>query len=140
MNVLIWVVVIGIGVGIFAIQNAFDNHCEAKFGHRFFTKKILIFNTAIVSLAVYGCEWASEALSTNGDTLDPTVLMLLSMCLAVALVIYHIRRTNFLYGFIASTVQLGFLGCFSFISLPILYTLGILYIAWLATAQRVRVI
>lgn len=79
-----------------------------------------ILITIAVGLALAGQHWYDAALSSNGDSLNGIVLMVLSALICISFIIYNVVKTNITYGVLGSVTQIAIFGTIGFFSLFIL--------------------
>lgn len=106
MLVLKIIGVLLVGLAFLYCVMQFNNHCNNKFGYVFFNKTALIIVTIAVIFFMIGSSWYSSALKDDGDTLNGIVLMIISALICVAVFIFNIKKSNLLYGFFGSAVQI----------------------------------
>ncbi|KZX38231.1 hypothetical protein [Wohlfahrtiimonas chitiniclastica] len=120
MTVLI---VVGVLVGLFilaVVVMAFNEYCDAKFDHAFFTKPMLILLGVAAGLFIWGLSWYETDAATakgytwNGiiftkETLNGLALMGISILIYLSIAIYNFVVTNWIYGFFGTIMQFSIL-------------------------------
>ncbi|CAB3751280.1 hypothetical protein [Paraburkholderia humisilvae] len=115
-------ILIGVAI-IFALYvgaTRFNQHCSARFGHAFFTKRAFYATLTALAFIVAGNLWRDSSIQSHGDTLNGVVLMLIGVTIACVMIVANIRRTNIQYGIGGSVVQLGLFFLLAWIALPLL--------------------
>ncbi|MHC5225871.1 hypothetical protein [Ignatzschineria sp. LJL83] len=123
--------VLAIALLWFAIK-WFNEHCDEKFGHEFFTMPMLVVLGIAGGLCLFGSSWYSSALEENnvgrtlftivlnGDTLNGLILMTLGILIYLVVAICNFRETNWIYGIIGTILQFGMLSIFAYIGFILL--------------------
>lgn len=135
-------ILIGVAL-IFALYmgaTKFNQHCNAKFGHAFFTKGAFFATLAALALIIAGNMWRHSALESHGDALNGIVVMVVGVAIACFMVVANIRRTNMQYGVGGSVVQLGLFFALAWIALPLLIFGLVCQFLALMTAKPVYVV
>lgn len=104
----------------------FNQHCERKFGHAFFTKTAFFITAAVLCLLYAGYLWRQSALQSHGDALNGLVLLGIGVLLAGWMVYINIQRTNAIYGIGGSVAQLGLFSILAAVFLPLVFGLLVL--------------
>jgi hypothetical protein len=135
MLVLKILAVIAAIAGLIAVVTWFNEHCVAKFGHAFFTKKAFGITTAALCLLFLGHMWQVSAIKNHGDVLNGIVLMVIGALVACGMVYVNVRRTNVAYGISGSVAQLGLFGILAAVWLPLMLMGLVLYwlVLWAST-------
>ena len=118
----------------------FNQHCTAKFGHAFFTKKAFYITAAALALLIVGNMWRHSATQSHGDALNGIVVMVVGVLVACWLVYVNIRRTDAVYGIGGSVVQLGLFSVSAWVWLPLMVLALIGQFLLLMTAKPVYVV
>jgi hypothetical protein len=104
----------------------FDQHCAAKFGHAFFTKKTFYITVAALVLFFGGNLWRDSAVQNHGDAVNGIALMVLGTLVTCWLLYVNIKRTDTVCGIGGSVVQLAIFSALAWFWLPLM----LLGLAW----------
>ncbi len=134
LSVAVVIVIFVIGI------RRFNQHCERKFGHAFFTKTAFCITAVVLCLLYAGYLWRQSALQSHGDGLNGLVLMGIGVLLAGWMVYTNVRRTDAVYGIGGSIAQLGLFSIVAAVFLPLAFGLLILQFFLSAGATPVYVV
>ncbi|MCZ4279598.1 hypothetical protein O4H49_02335 [Kiloniella laminariae] len=139
---LVLKIIIGIIIlaGAFFSFLTFNNHCNRKFGYRFFTMTSFVIVGASLILISIGHEWRLDALKENGDILNGIILMIIGVLISMYLVFKNFKETNFVYGLGGSIVQLSIFGVLTYLGIVVLIITIAIFIVGNMGAQRVYVV
>lgn len=118
----------------------FNQHCEAKFGHAFFTKTAFFITGVVLCLLYAGYLWRQWAMQSHGDGLNGLILMGIGVLLACWMIYINIQRTDAIYGIGGSVAQLGLFSILAVVCLPLVFGLLILQFFFSAGATPVYVV
>lgn len=119
----------------------FNEHCDEKFGHRFFTMPTLIALGIAGALFLWGMSWyQSAAADPAGDTLNGIALMIVSICIYLGIAIYNFMNTNIVYGIFGTAIQFSLLSIFAYFGVIILVVYFVGSILLSMGAERVVVV
>ncbi len=141
---MIVISIIGVLVALLALYLAmtfFNEHCDDKFGHRFFTMPILISLGVAGALFLWGNSWyQSAAADPAGDTLNGIALMGVSVCIYLGVAIYNFLNTNIIYGIFGTAIQFSLLSVIAYFGVMVLviYLVGSIMLS--LGAERVVVV
>lgn len=98
----------------------FNEHCDEKFGFRFFTegKLKLIFGSTLALF--FGVQWYKSSVASGGDALNGMVLGSVGVLGVLYCIYLNFRSTNFVYGFFGSIVQVTLFSILAYLSIPVL--------------------
>lgn len=143
--------IVGIGALWFAIT-WFNTHCDAKFGHQFFTKPILITLGIAGALCIFGLNWYMSSAKANpsgytifhvifnGDTLNGMILILLGLIIYIVIAVYNFKETNWVYGTFGTLIQFALLSAFASVGFVILVIYFMITVAGSMAEDRVYVV
>ncbi len=107
-------------VGVFYGMGTFNQHCQAKFNHVFFTKQSFAIS-AVSFLALFGgFSWHRAALKTHGPIDNAIVLLVLGAVGLIYIIWQNVSRTNLAYGIGGTCIQLPLFAAFSYFGILIL--------------------
>lgn len=93
----------------------FNEHCDDKFGHRFFTMPILIALGIAGGLFLWGYSWyQSASAAPDGDVLNGIALMVISIVIYLAIAVYNFKNTNIVYGIFGTAIQFSLLSIIAY--------------------------
>jgi hypothetical protein len=121
--------IVALIASVLAALYFFNEHCDKKFSYRFFTTPSFVASAVALVLLIAGNSWRVDALQSGGDVLNGVVVMGLGVLVALGLIYFNFRRTNFLYGTGGTVLQLlvfsvlAYIGIFVFI---IAFVLGVI--------------
>ena len=132
--------IVALIVGVIAALHFFNEHCNKKFSHRFFTTKSFWTTTSALALLIMGNWWRTNALQSGGDVLNGIVVMGIGVLIALGLIYFNYKRTNFVYGVGGTVLQLLAFSVMAYIGI-VVFAIGLFlsFISGMAT-QNVRVI
>ena len=110
MLVLKILAIIIILFGILLSLYFFNEHCGEKFNYRFFTTRSLLTSALALAFILIGNWWHSNSLESGGDTLNGIAMMSIGAFLALILIYFNFKHTNFAYGFGGTFLQLSAFG------------------------------
>jgi hypothetical protein len=112
---------------LYGLLAAFNEHCQKKFSYRFFNFTSFIICAAAIGLVGLGSAWrTSAAAAPDGDVLNGIVLMALGAALAIGLVVYNFKKTDWIYGTGGTLVQLSIFGVLAYVAFLLLFLWAIL--------------
>ena len=113
---------LGLGL-IFFLGITCNRYTIQNFDHAFFTKVNLIIMGISSVLLFVGFKWYTASVNTeDGDILNGIALMAISAIIYICVIIYNIKKTNFLIGLPLTVIQIaifsaiGFFGIFLFLA------------------------
>ena len=126
--------------GVIVALHFFNEHCNKKFSHRFFTKKSFLATVGALALLITGNLWRTNALQSGGDVLNGIVVMGIGILVALGLIYFNYKRTNFVYGVGGTVLQLLAFSVMAYIGIVVL-AIG-LFLSFMSgmSTQNVRVI
>lgn len=121
-------IVVGIIVALVILAGVimfFNEHCEDKFDHAFFTKPMLIILGIAGGLFIWGVSWYnSSVVNAKGyellgiiftsETLNGIVLVIIALLIYLGVAIYNFVVTNWIYGFFGTLVQFSLLSIIAY--------------------------
>lgn len=118
----------------------FNDHCEWRFGHAFFTKQAF-FRTAIaLALIVVGNRWGGSSAQHHSNLINGLLLIALGIGIITVLAYQNVKQTNLLFGLGGTAIQIPIFWLLAWVSIPILFIVLICQFAVLSTAQPVYII
>lgn len=118
----------------------FNQHCEGKSGHAFFTKTAFFMTAVVLCLIYAGYLWRQSALQSHGDGLNGLVLIGIGVLLAGWMIYINVQRTDAIYGIGGSVAQLGLFTMLAAVFLPLVFGLLILQFFFSASVTPVYVV
>ncbi len=147
--------ILGVVIALFillVIIIGFNEHCQEKFGHRFFTTPMLVVLGVLGGVMMIGHSWYESSLETyssgyelfkiiiNNETSNGLVMMALSLFAYIGIAIYNFIKTNWIYGFFGTIIQFGLLSLIAYVGAVILIIGGILAFFGSTFSQSVYVV
>lgn len=118
----------------------FNERCQSKFGHMFFSKKAFFVTVAAVALFVAGNAWRVSAIKAHSDTLNAIMLMVVAGLVACGLVFLNVKQTDLFYGLVGSVLQLGAFSALALFSWPFLIVAVVLQLIVILSARPVYIV
>lgn len=137
LSLLAWAAII---IGYVVLTTWINNFCRRKFGRAFLTLPVFIWVSVCTAFFAGGGYWYQHATLNDGDTLNGLLLMGVGLVIVLGLYWYNIRTTNFLVGFIATTLVVGVFSTIAVVAAPLLIFLAIGCIALLFDTKPVWII
>lgn len=147
--------ILGVLIALFLLLGsifAFNEHCQEKFGHHFFTTPMLVVLGVLGGVMMIGHSWYESSLETyssgyelfkiiiNSETSNDLVMMALSLFAYIGIAIYNFIKTNWIYGFFGTIIQFGLLSLIAYVGAVILIIGGILAFFGSTFSQSVYVV
>jgi magnesium-transporting ATPase (P-type) len=140
-QVIVLTILVGLAL-IFAALVAgakFNAHCEARFGHKFFTRNAFFCLLITFAFVMIGGSIYHEAAISGGDKLNGVLLIAVGVVIAVVLAFINFRRTDAVYGIGGTVIQFVVLGALAYIAVPLLIMFFVLSILFAAAPRYVVV-
>lgn len=130
----------------------FNEHCEDKFDHKFFTMPVLIALGIAGALCIFGLSWYTSSAKTNnsgytllnvilnGDTLNGIIMIALGLITYIVIAVYNFIRTNWIYGVIGTLIQFALLSFFAYVGFILLIIYFVITAAASMGDTRVHVV
>jgi hypothetical protein len=125
MLVIETIIVLAIAFAFFAALVKFNQHCDQRFNHRFFTKGTFLLVAAAMVCLFAGNSWYLSALKSRQSTLNGIVLELVGIAILVGLAWLNIKRTNLVYGLGGTAIQIPLFAFLAYAGWPI-FVIGVI--------------
>lgn len=102
-------ILLGVGVifVLIALITFINNLYEEKFQIKPFSAKLLIFQILSGSCFYIAYHWYEKIKKSGGDKLNPIVLFILGVIIAILLCVYIYKKTDLVYGTLGSLINFG---------------------------------
>lgn len=125
MLVIKTIVILAIVFGLFASLIKFNQHCDQKFNHRFFTKGMFLLIVGAMIFLFAGNAWYLSALKSHQSTLNGIVLEVIGIAILCGLAWRNIKRTNLAYGIGGTAIQIPLFAFLAYAGSPI-FIIGVI--------------